>query len=76
MPVPASYIAVDFHTGERFLGPFTSLETLWNLRIGLRSGNFGRRFVVRRVDDGTELYVYDWVRKGWVSFAAPWEPAL
>ena len=76
MPVPARYIAVDFHTGERFLGPFVSLEALRRLRIGLRSGNFGHRFVVRAIDDDTDLYVYDWTRKGWVSFAAPWEPVL
>lgn len=76
MPVPASYIAVDFHTGERFFGPFTSLETLRRLRIGLRSGNFGKRLVVRRVDDDADLYVYDWARKGWVSFAAPLEAVL
>lgn len=76
MSISANYIAVDFHSGDRLLGPFTSLETLRNTRIGLRSGNFGKRIVVRRVDDTTDLYVYDWVRKGWVSFVAPLEPVL
>lgn len=76
MSISANYIAVDFHTGQRFFGPFTSLETLRNMRIGLRSGNFGKRIVVREVDSDTDLFVYDWARKGWVSFAAPWEPVL
>lgn len=76
MPVPARYIAVDFRTGERFLGPFVSLETLRNTRIGLRSGNFGKRIAVREIGSDTDLFVYDWVRKGWVSFAEPREPVL
>lgn len=76
MSTSTNYIAVDFHSGDRLFGPFTSLETLRNTRIGLRSGNFGKRIVVREIDSDTDLYVYDWVRKGWVSFAAPWEPVL